>query len=198
MNDLSQNLGKYYDSKFKATAVKILPGDCYVSENEDEMLVTTLGSCISACIRDPKRQIGGMNHFMLPESSTGTWGAASRATRFGNHAMETLINGILSRGGKKERLEIKIFGGGNVISGVTDIGDRNSDWVEEFLRNENLPVVAHNLRGKLPRRVHYFPATGKVMMRMLPRTDSYQIVKEELVFRARLAAAPTEGSVELF
>ena len=111
------------------------------------MLVTVLGSCVSACIRDPVAAVGGMNHFMLPESGGSDWGAASSGMRYGNVAMERLINDILVRGGLRQRLEIKVFGGGNVMKGTSDIGHRNASFVETYLAAESLPIAAADLRG---------------------------------------------------
>lgn len=75
-----EHINRYWDSVHQAAAAKLLPGEYYVTV-EDEIIVTVLGSCVSACIRDPIRGIGGMNHFMLPISqqgrgiggSTGAW-----------------------------------------------------------------------------------------------------------------------------
>src|SRR6185312_3936064 len=106
-------------------SVKILPGEYYVTK-ADETVTTVLGSCISACVRDPKLNIGGMNHFMLPEDkfrpNNGLETAVGTATRYGSHAMESLINDLLKLGAARDRLEIKLFGGGRILSGMTDVG----------------------------------------------------------------------------
>ena len=133
------------------------------------MIVTVLGSCIAACIRDPIAQVGGMNHFMLPESDDGAWGAASASLRYGNFAMERLINDILCRGGHRSRLEIKVFGGARMIGNTALIGPQNADFVEAYLKDEGLPIAAAHLRGAHARRVHYFPLTGRVRMLEMPR-----------------------------
>ena len=152
---------RYRDPRFDAVAVKVFPGDHYVTADAGEMLVTILGSCVTACIRDPLAGVGGMNHFMLPESAGSGWDTASASMRYGNVVMERLINDILKRGGARERLEIKVFGGGNVMNGTTNIGHRNAEFVEEYLAAEGLPIAAHHLRGNLPRRVHYFPPPAR-------------------------------------
>jgi len=195
---LNATIRRYRDPEFNATAVKVLPGEHYVTDVPDEMLVTVLGSCVSACIRDPIIKFGGMNHFMLPESSDGNWGHASAAMRYGNFAMEVLINEILSRGGRRERLEIKVFGGGNVLVGSTPVGTRNSDFVEAYLEAEGLKSVASHLRGNHPRRVHYFPATGKVMMRELKRSNDLVALDTESIYRSSLKTPPPAGDIELF
>lgn len=191
---------RYRDPMFAETAIKVFPGEHYVSDRSDEMLVTILGSCVAACIRDPRAGIGGMNHFMLPEagSSGPGWDTASSSMRYGNVAMERLINDVLARGGMRTRLEIKVFGGGNVLNASTNIGHRNADFVEDYLAAEDLTIVAHHLRGSLPRRVHYFPATGKVLLRELQRTEREALVENENSYKSRIEVEPVAGSVELF
>lgn len=191
---------RYRDPRFDAIAVKVFPGDHYVTADADEMLVTILGSCVTACIRDPLIGVGGMNHFMLPESagSGSDWDTASASMRYGNVAMERLINDILKRGGARDRLEIKVFGGGNVMNGTTNIGHRNAEFVEEYLQAEGLPIAARHLRGNLPRRVHYFPATGKVMLLELQRSEQEEVVRSEVSYKHKIQVEPESGSVELF
>ena len=189
---------RYRDPQFEEIAIKIFPGEHYVSDQPDEMLVTILGSCVAACIRDPFLGIGGMNHFMLPEANGAGWDTASDSMRYGNVAMERLINDILARGGIRQRLEIKVFGGGNVMNGTANIGHRNADFVEDYLAAENLPIAAHHLRGRLPRRVHYFPATGKVLLLELQRTERDALVENETSYKSRIQVEPVAGSIELF
>lgn len=189
---------RYRDPRFDAIAVKVFPGDHYVTADAGEMLVTILGSCVTACIRDPLIGVGGMNHFMLPESAGSGWDTASASMRYGNVAMERLINDILKRGGARERLEIKVFGGGNVMNGTTNIGHRNAEFVEEYLAAEGLPIAARHLRGNLPRRVHYFPATGKVMLLELQRSEQEEVVRSEVSYKHKIQVEPEVGSAELF
>jgi len=118
--------------------------------------------------------------------------------RYGNVAMERLINDILARGGVRQRLEIKVFGGGNVMNGTANIGHRNAEFVEQYLAAENLAIAAHHLRGNLPRRVHYFPVTGKVMLLELQRTEQDAVVREEVSYKSKILIEPVGGSVELF
>jgi chemotaxis protein CheD len=199
-SDSASGPRRYRDPMFAETAIKVFPGEHYVSDRSDEMLVTILGSCVAACIRDPRAGIGGMNHFMLPEagSSGPGWDTASSSMRYGNVAMERLINDLLARGGMRTRLEIKVFGGGNVLNASTNIGHRNADFVEDYLAAEDLPIVAHHLRGSLPRRVHYFPATGRVLLRELQRTEREALVENENSYKSRIEVEPVAGSVELF
>jgi chemotaxis protein CheD len=198
MADLGASTRRYRDPRFDAIAVKVFPGEHHVTASADEMLVTILGSCVSACIRDPLISVGGMNHFMLPESGGAGWDTASASMRYGNVAMERLINDILARGGARERLEIKVFGGGNVMNGTTNIGHRNADFVENYLLTENLTISAAHLRGNLPRRIHYFPATGKVLLLELRRAEEAAVFDREAIYKSKIQSEPVAGSAELF
>jgi chemotaxis protein CheD len=176
--------------------IRINPGGHYVSRGGNELLVTVLGSCVAACIRDPVARVGGMNHFMLPESDSGAWGTASASLRFGNFAMERLINDILCRGGRRQNLEIKVFGGASMGSGA-QVGMHNAEFVETYLREERLRIVAADLRGDHARRIHYHPMTGRVRMLELAR-DEAGIATAEQGYVARLRNEPADGSIELF
>ncbi len=191
----------YYDNRFKSQALKVLPGEFLVTDR-DVMLVTVLGSCVSACMRDPLAGVGGMNHFMLPdaepESRSSTW--ANESARYGSYAMEMLINELLKRGASRARLETKVFGGGAVLAGFTTnpVGQRNGEFVLRYLRDEGLPVSGQDLFEVFPRRVHYFPRSGRVMVRRLPSANDVEVLASEKLYRSRLAESPTTGSVELF
>lgn len=190
----------YFDPKFNAQALKVLPGEYLVTGN-DVMLVTVLGSCVSACMRDPLAGVGGMNHFMLPEGETdgrSSWG--NESARYGGYAMEMLINDLLKRGASRSRLETKVFGGGAVLAGftVSNVGDRNGRFVLDYLKNEGLTVNGQDLFDTCPRRVHYFPKTGKVMVKRLPSANDVEVLASEKLYLSRLKDSPTTGSVELF
>jgi chemotaxis protein CheD len=181
--------------------IRINPGGHYVSHGSGELLVTVLGSCVAACIRDPVARVGGMNHFMLPESDTGAWGTASASLRFGNFAMERLINDILCRGGRRPYLEIKVFGGASMVGSGSRIGSRigsrNAEFVETYLREEGLHIAAADLRGDHARRVHYRPLTGRVRMLKLFH-DEAGVATVEQGYAARLRTEPVAGTIELF
>jgi chemotaxis protein CheD len=177
--------------------IKIGPGEHYVTKRSDELIVTVLGSCVAACIRDPVAGIGGMNHFMLPESATGTWGEASATMRYGNFAMERLINDILRGGGKRNRLEVKVFGGAAMIANGATVGYQNAAFVESYLRAENMPIAAQHLRGESARRIDYAPCEGKV--RMLEMSMGLApVARTETRFRNAMQPEPECGSIELF
>ena len=191
----------YYDAQLKYDAVKLLPGEFYVSQ-QDKLLVTVLGSCVAACIRDHANGVGGMNHFMLPEG-----GASSDPTeapaRYGVYAMEVLINQVQKLGGRRERLEAKVFGGGNVLRGFTGntVGERNSAFVQTFLRTEGIRIVAQDLLDVHPRKVYFFPASGRVLVKKLLHLHNDTVLERERDYNARLASVnggAAGGDIELF
>ena len=180
---------------------KLLPGDYYVTAN-DEILDTVLGSCVSACIRNPKTSVGGMNHFMLPRPSgngNDTWDSvAGRSTRYGSASMEQLINRILKAGGNRNDLEVKIFGGGKVLSSLTDVGNHNVAFVREFLKAEGLRVTSEDVGDTCPRHVQYFPQSGRVRVRHLNSRNATDIVSHEQKYLSGIEQAPVAGEIDLF
>ena len=189
---------RYFDRRLNATVVQVLQGDFYVSSRAGEILATVLGSCVSACIRDPITRCGGMNHFLLPESSPVEDKRSSLPLRYGSFAMEQLINDILSRGGMRERLEIKVFGGANVIRGMSNIGSKNAEFVKKFLHREGFKIAGEHLRGVWPRKVQFHPLTGQVLMREIKSQEAKDVFKKEIVRRPRTVVSQETGTVELF
>lgn len=191
---------RYFDGKWGRFIVKVLPGYHYVTARADELVATTLGSCVAACIRDPQAGLGGLNHFMLPgDPNRVDWAHPSMEMRYGQNAMERLINDILREGGRRERLEIKVFGGGNVLGRALDVGDRNADFVLAYLKAEGLKAAAKDLGGAWPRRVVYDPKTGKVDRLLLRRDIDRVVVEEEKAHQSVIAKKGVEaGEIELF
>lgn len=193
-----EHINRYWDRTHETYAAKLLPGEYYVSMSA-EMITTVLGSCVSACIRDCRLGIGGMNHFMLPHSDRLTaMESGSSAARYGSYAMEILINDILKNGGKRENLEVKLFGGGQMLAGMTDIGAKNIQFVREFLQLERLNLLAEDLGGVSPRKLVYFPATGKARVKTLQSMHNDTIVRREITYLESLKVQPVGGDVELF
>lgn len=177
--------------------VRVQPGEYYVGQGDDLTIVTILGSCVAACIRNPLSGFGGMNHFMLPENDEGHWGGVSSVMRYGNHAMETLINEVVKSGCPRNELEIKLFGGANMYEGSVNIGHKNAEFAQKYLLNDGLKCVAFDLGGNLGRRIHYSPATGKVKRLLLSENQNITLTRSE----SRLAhkiKAPKSGDIELF
>jgi chemotaxis protein CheD len=188
----------YFDRTFDCEAAKILPGEYYFT-NKDMLIVTVLGSCVSACIRDRTTGLGGMNHFMLPDGG-GDGSPVSASARYGTYAMEILINDLLKAGAKRENLEAKVFGGGAVLKGFTaiNVGERNAAFVLNFLKTERIRVLAEDLNDIHPRKVYFFPRTGKVLVKKLMQTHNDTLVKREVEYASRLKKAPVGGEIDLF
>ena len=186
---------RYQDRQFERPGVKLLPGEFYVS-GEDIVLTTVLGSCVAACIRDPRLGIGGMNHFMLPDGELGGGSSA----RYGSFAMEVLINELLKAGACRSGLEAKVFGGGAVLRSFTDshVGQRNAQFVLDYLKAERIPVLAQDLGDTCPRKVFFLPTEGRVMVRRLSTTLATRDLADESAYRSRITTAPVSGGVELF
>ena len=190
----------YFDRTFNIDATRILPGEYYATAS-NMLLITTLGSCVSACIRDTQTGIGGMNHFMLPENvqSPSVWGSSSG--RYGAYAMEMLINQLFKMGAKRQNLEAKLFGGGAVVKHmkITNIGERNAEFGLDYLKAEGIPVVSQDLLDIYPRRVYFFPVTGRVLIKKLYNLHGDNtIISREQQYHARLKESSDEGEVELF
>ncbi len=182
----------YWDAHFKNDAVKVLPGEFFVHE-EDLLIMTTLGSCIAACLWDRERKVGGMNHFMLPDG-----GGATDGGRYGSYAMELLINELIKRGASRTTMEAKVFGGGAVISGMTslNVGQRNTTFVLDYLKTERIAVVSKDVLDIYPRKVCFLPASGRAMVKRLAPSHPEVLVAQERTAAQQLQ--PAAGSVDLF
>ena len=189
----------YFDRTFDCQAAKILPGEYYFT-NKDMLIVTVLGSCVSACIRDRTTGLGGMNHFMLPDGSSDANSPVSASARYGNYAMEILINDLLKAGAKRENMEAKVFAGGAVLKGFTaiNVGERNAAFVLNYLKVERIRVVAEDLNDIHPRKVYFFPRTGKVLVKKLMQTHNDTVAKREIEYASRLKVVPVAGEIDLF
>ena len=193
---LAPNL--YFDSSHNTDAAKILPGEYYATAR-DMVLVTVLGSCVCACIRDKVSGIGGMNHFMLPDSGQDQ-SPLGNSARYGTYAMEILINQLLKMGAKRSNFEAKVFGGGAVLRGftVSNVGERNAEFVLHYLKTEQIRIAAQDLLDIYPRKVYFFPKTGLVRVKMLKEVHNDTIINRESEYKTRLQYSKLGGDVELF
>ncbi|SON58260.1 Chemoreceptor glutamine deamidase CheD [Hartmannibacter diazotrophicus] len=187
-----------WDARHNTYCVRILPGEAYTTGAGDEMIVTILGSCVAACVRNPWTGFCGMNHFMLPESETGEWNGATAAMRYGNYAMEALINEVLKSGCARRELEIKLFGGSNLANGASRVGDKNIDFVLKYLAAEGLRVTASDLGGPVGRRIHFFTKDGSVKRLLMKPTNAGTLLADELKYRIAINETSVGGDVELF
>lgn len=198
------HINHYWDRQRKCVVSKILPGEFFMSTS-DCLIATTLGSCISACIWDENVKIGGMNHFMLPMSAKeehevnwGSRGKVSDATRYGNFAMEHLINMVLKHGGQRANLKAKVFGGGKVLKKMSDVGERNIDFVFDYLDNEGIDVIKSDTGLTHPRKVLFNPLDGTAFIKKLDNLHNDTIVRREHDYRSTIDNSEVGGEIELF
>lgn len=188
-----EHINRYWDDAHGYIAAKVLPGEYYVTR-ADELVVTVLGSCVSACIRDPAAGVGGMNHFMLPAdtgSPGGSWdpGTGVTSTRYGTHAMQCLIDDIVRHGGARAGLEVKVFGGGRILAHMAGVGHRNAEFVRSYVEQAGLRMLASDLGGIHPRKVYYLPANGRVFVKRLLTLHNDTIAEREAAYLRSLAGA---------
>ncbi|MEM7544041.1 MAG: chemotaxis protein CheD [Pseudomonadota bacterium] len=171
--------------------IHVHQGDYAVSASDSDMMTSVLGSCVATCLYDPHAGVGGMNHFLLPDAGSDT----GRTRLYGVHLMELLINNLLRLGAERSNLKAKLFGGGKVIAGLSDIGARNAAFARQFLSDEDLPCMSESLGGEFGRRIRFWPSTGRVRLMTLTTTS-------EQIPRTAPTAAPdlsgTSGELELF
>jgi chemotaxis protein CheD len=171
----------------------VIRGEHFVSSDPAVVLVTVLGSCVAACIRDPMAGVGGMNHFLLPGASENRRVGISH----GVHAMELLVNDLLRHGARRDRLEAKLFGGARMVEGLTDVGAQNAAFAERFLKDEGIPYVGGSLRGEHARRVQFWPAAGRGRQLMLGVNAEVFDSERTPAARAQVVEADS-GALELF
>jgi chemotaxis protein CheD len=169
--------------------IVIVQGEYHICTRPDVILSTLLGSCVAMCLHDPVAGVGGMNHFLLPGTDDED-GASS--LRYGAYAMELLVNGVLARGARRGRLEAKLFGGARMLAGLTDLGSKNAEFAEDYVRRENIALAGGSLRGERGRRIEFWPRTG--------RTRQLWVGSELGVFASERYVPPRteQGAVELF
>lgn len=190
----------YFDRYFDTQAVKVLPGQ-YFATHEATMIVTVLGSCVSVCLRDRLTGVGGLNHFMLPHDSNAEANSLIAASgRYGLYAMELLVNHLLKLGASRNRLEAKVFGGGQVLKNMTfmNVGQRNVEFVMKHLRDESIPIVGKDVLDIYPRKVYFFPQTGKVMLKKIHSLHNTTIIDREKAYMHEIETKPLAGEVDLF
>jgi len=186
----------YFDQRIKRETVFVMPGHHFVQNGGSGAICTLLGSCVSACIRDTQSEMGGLNHFLLPNA----FKIASTSARYGVQAMELLINDLIRNGAKKTDLVAKVFGGANVIATGSrkSVGDQNGVFVKAYLQSESIPILAEDLGGHRARRIYFFPATGRVSVLAVSQTANGELERKEQVLRERALSQSQSGKVELF
>lgn len=190
-----EHIKRYWDKSRNTVVAKILPGEVYVTK-QNEFISTVLGSCVSACIYDKRMGVGGMNHFMLPSSKIAV--DDSLSCRYGNWAMEMLINEVLKNGGSRDNFCVKLFGGGRIIGGMSDVGEGNIRFVYEYLKNEGLQVDSFDVGGPWPRKVMFHPGTGKVQVKKLKTMHNDTIQQREYKYLHDIKKQDQHMDIELF
>ena len=192
---------QYFDRIFSCDAIRVLPGEYYFTANEI-MLTTVLGSCVAACIHDRVSGIGGMNHFLLPDAGrdADADSLVSDSMRYGSFAMEVLINSLLKSGARRGNLVAKVFGGGNVLPGMTtlNVGAQNAKFVLNYLKTDNIPVLSEDLEDRYPRKVCFFPRSGKVMVKKMKDNKDPNVMQQELIYKDSLKLSRSVGEIDLF
>ena len=187
---------RFWDGNTRAWTAQILPGEFYVTRTPNEIITTVLGSCVAACIRDPVMGVGGMNHFMLPEAPARDLGGAS--ARYGGYAIERLINEVLKHGGRRDELELKVFGGGRIIEGLSDIGAANIAFVRNYAIAEGIPIAAEDVGERFARRLRYHACSGYAAVKRLPMVETREVARNETQHRAALVRHTDSDDVEIF
>lgn len=197
-----EHINRYWDRQRGILAAKLLPGDYYVTDRA-ELITTVLGSCVAACVYHRGTGVGGMNHFMLPRTGHGRFATPEeeflgKASRYGNFAMEFLINGVLHFGGCRQDLEIKLFGGASVVANLGGVGVSNVEFVLAYVEREGLALVSYDLGGVFPRKIVFDPRTGSVKLKTLEQLNNDTIMRRESSYQQIVNGTAPEGSVELF
>jgi len=190
-------VAQYMDRHFNLPAARIGPGEVYATQR-NMLIVTVLGSCVSACVRDPHAQVGGMNHFMLPYHEGEREGPVSESARYGAYAMEVLVNHLLALGARRERLEAKVFGAGRIVPGKSDIGARNAKFAVDYLERERIPVLARDFGRGEASKVYFFPHTGRVLVKRLQALRNDTVISRERDYAERLDERARAGPTDLF
>jgi chemotaxis protein CheD len=197
-----EKINRFWCRQLNMEMVKILPGEFYVTTS-DEIIATVLGSCISVCIRDAKLGIGGMNHFMLPENNkkgddSWKYNKIDKAARYGSDAMEHLVNELLKNGARKKHFEIKITGGGRIMAQMNDIGRKNIAFIKDYLETEGYTIASEDVGEIYPRKVRYFPKTGRLQVKKLRSLHNDTVINREKDYKKHIEEEKIEGDIELF
>ena len=195
IEEREQEARSYLDTRIGARVISVVVGDCVVSAEPDVVITTTLGSCVATCLFDPEAGIGGMNHFLLADSADDRLSASAR---YGGAAMEQLINRMLGRTGRRDRLRAKIFGGGAINGFNSSVGNNNVEFVMSYLAYEGIPTISWDVGGTQARGVRFFPVGGRTQRRLLGSAGTNDVMQSEASFAAKLRSTKIEGEIELF
>jgi len=172
----------------------------YHASKSPTVIQTLVGSCVAVCLFDPVNRIGGMNHILLPGKADMK--RFDAPARYGINAMELLINKIMNVGGERHLLIAKTFGGAHLLPSISKengVGIKIAAFVLEFLKNEAIPIIAHDLRGHESRRIYFHTDTGEVFLqRVRSRYYADIAVKEKKMLRYVKEQARKPAEVDIF
>ena len=175
----AKHVQRHLNTRLNKVLVTVSPGGLYITD-QDEVISTVLGSCITVCAHDVARGIGGMNHFMVPgDAEELSNNNQEELLRLGIYSLPYLFEQLYSLGAQKNSLEVKVFGGGAIISTTGDVGKANIDFAMQYIRSNELNLVSYDVGGKLPRKVNYMPVTGQVYMKRLRALHKKVVAKRE-------------------
>jgi chemotaxis protein CheD len=193
---ISPEPASFHGDPAASKRIHVVQGEFAVTADPEVMLGTILGSCVAACVRDRLAGVGGMNHFLLP-GEKGEAAAGPGGLRYGVQSMELLLNALYRMGARRERLEVKLFGGARVIDGLSDIGLQNAEFAERFLAAEGIRTLGGSLRGDQARRIQFWPVSGR-LRQMALIDQGRQILEAERVRPVPAPAPADDGELELF
>jgi len=206
MQTHSTRFNRFYHHRQKIHIVKVMPGGVYTS-TQAEMICTGLGSCIAACMWDPEVGIGGMNHFLLPFDSKyeqDHWHPTeivSTASRYGNNAMEMLINQLLAGGAQRSRIQLKLFGGAQMLGKHAMVGEKNIEFALNYAKEEHFEIVSQDLGGLEPRKVMFDPLNGRAWVKRIRFAEVERVKQSEAEYAHQLdeeTHRSHDDDVELF
>ena len=194
-------VSRFWDPVLGSYVTRVQPG-FYTLAQGTEVVMTTVGAGICACVRDPELRIGGLAHFLLPteDGASEAWNgtAVSTIMRFGNVAMEYLITAVCKMGGRRDRLELMVFGGANLATHMSDVAERHVAFIQAYAETEELPVIEQDTGNSYAREVAYYPGMGTVRVRALTRPAAQDIIEREQIYLCALAKVPSSDDVTLF
>lgn len=174
-----------YNTKFQLELVTIFPGEFHAT-GQERVIYTLLGSCISVVLYDPVKKVGGMNHFMLPDTIDKERFYLSKSGKYGMYAMELLINELIKLGGVKKNFKAKVFGGGSVLGSkvghVSKVPENNIRFAFAFLEEEKIPLIASNIGGNAARKVYFFTKESRILLKRIARSKAAPIASEESAY----------------
>lgn len=174
-----------YNTRFQLELVTIFPGEFHAT-GQDRVIYTLLGSCISVVLYDPVKKVGGMNHFMLPDTIDKERFYLSKSGKYGMYAMELLINELIKLGGIKKNFKAKVFGGGSVlgskVGNVSKVPENNIRFALAYLEEEKIPLIASNIGGNEARKVYFFIKESRILLKRIAKSEVAPIASEESAY----------------